>query len=485
MDNSKLFGSWSITNCKQYPGELEIDGEAGKATLLLYTKEYLDGSVIKIASDQVPHYLQYIFGDSSPMGKITLYDSNWAGTSMIGQDLYLTKYHVKYIIYGAHLLEKEDFLIKSGKFSFPYLDSFYNGWEHASLMASEFNFELIDKPTIQELQINDELKLIFYSIITRNVLEFTISYTIEANSYLFFEYTKPVTFSRLLKDAATFRKLLEFSYGEPSAHKIHEVQIAHDQISNKIDLISPRDYTRFSIGNFSLHKNKEIGRGSSHQNHMLISKWKMSREALDIVIVKWFSNVDFYNIYEYYLDSNNWFQKSKDAILSITMFNNRFLNLIQGLEDYYREVFETPKTKQDRLDFEAKKKDVLVLLKSNPELKKWVNDKFKAPQYATLEEKLRFIVGQYSTTIHQAFHPIRWVDFPDSAKDLRNKLSHGLNKEINLGQQIHLDYKIAQLLLCICILKSLEVPELEKMIKLNLKLQRLVQEILYQQQYIH
>lgn len=479
MSDRKITGNWSIPGGKAYPGQLDVNYVEGEILLEIFSSEYIDSSKIHFMHDEVPRYLEYIWGQGSHLGRITLYQCDWKGTSIIGEDLYTTKYAAKFKFQGVHLSGNE-LLVLSGKFSFPYLGSFYDGWETMKIAASEFDYREINKVYRQQLMINEELELEFVSYIAQHLADMNVRLTIEKHEFLIFKYKKEVPFSRLLNDAVTFRKLLSFSYSQPNLHRIHNVEISHTHIKDQIGPYQQGNSSQFPVTNFLMNKNKEISRDISHQNHMVISKWKMSKEQLDTVIVKWYANTHLYNIYEYYLDSNNWFQDAKEATLSIVMFNNRFLNLIQGLEDFYREHLESLKTQSDRQLFDAKKKQVLDAIKDAP-LKKWLNDTFSPPQYAKLEEKLSAIVAQCAPVIHEAFGVVDWSLFPGSAKDFRNQLSHGLNKEIGLGKRLHLDYQMAQMLLCICILQSLDVEDIPKLIRLNLKLQRTMQEILHLQ----
>lgn len=476
MGAHKITGNWSIPGGKEFPGQLDVDCHDGKILLEIYSSVYMDGSIIRFMHDKVPHYLEYIWGQGSHMGRITLYECNWHGTSIIGEKLYVTKYRAKFKFLGLHFSTKNGPLILSGKFSFPNLGSFYDGWKSMKLRASDFDYNEINKNYSQKLIINSALELEFISYISGHVTEMNVSYSIEKYEYVIFHYKNEVPLSQLLKDAITFRKLLSFSFSQPTIHKIHSVEISHSQINHPIDTYKQTDRSYMQVTNFTMNQNKVISRDILHQNHMLLSEWKMSKPELNNVITKWFENTHLSNIYEYYLDSNNWFQGIKEATLSNVMFNNRFLNLIQGLEDYYREHLESAKTKSDRQQFDDKKKQVMSLIK-DASLKKWLNDTFSAPQYAKLEEKLSAIVAHCTPVIHQAFTIINWYDFPGSAKEFRNQLSHGMNKEINQGEKLHLDYKLAQMLLCTCILQSLELQNLPKLITLNVQLRRIINEI--------
>ncbi|KAA2240310.1 hypothetical protein F0L74_29555 [Chitinophaga agrisoli] len=221
------------------------------------------------------------------------------------------------------------------------------------------------------------------------------------------------------------------------------------------NLIAQSIYVR----NYTLRRKKKIDRTLLTAKNMLLSGWTSSRQEINEVIIKWFKNERFYNIYEYYLDSNNWFQGS-DAKLSNVMFNNRFLNLIQGLEDYYRERFEIILTAEDRKKFDEKKKAILDQIPPSP-LKQWLNNTFKFTKYPKLEEKLLTIVNELESDLDKLFANISLANFPQTAASFRNNLSHGMTKELNQGLSFYKDYFTAQTLLGICILKTLGVTKLK------------------------
>ncbi|GAC1598077.1 MAG: hypothetical protein NVS3B19_20280 [Ginsengibacter sp.] len=457
MTEHKTTGNWSIPGGKSYPGQLDVNYETGTMILEIYSTEYIDGVAIDFKNDlfaeRATSYFNYIWGNTDSGSDITLYRCIWLGTAGMGTNLFSTKYEADFRFLGIHVTAEKEFLIKSGKFSFPYLGGFYNGWHHESIPATEFDYTRIGKVTEHALAINDELELTFSSGIVDRILELSVAHKIETNDYLIFTYKNDVPFSRLLNDSVTFRKLLEFSQAKPLRHKIHSIRIDFSQLKLGSATFIPQNNPGFSVTNFTLSDNKKIAQGAIQQNHMLISNWKMAKDDLNALIIQWYNNTHLYNIYDYYLDSNNWFQGVKDAKLSNVMFNNRFLNLIQGLEDYYREHLETLKVQNARQNFDAKKKAVLDSIK-DAALKNWLNNTFKATQYAKLEEKLLSIASDCRPVLEKVFKPIDWTLFPQTAKDFRHKLSHGMNKNTNMGPKLNLDYHMARLLLCICILKT-------------------------------
>ncbi|MEJ7681117.1 MAG: hypothetical protein WKG06_25345 [Segetibacter sp.] len=163
--------------------------------------------------------------------------------------------------------------------------------------------------------------------------------------FIKFQYNESVSFKELMNDVFVFASLLKFSLGKPLKKMVTEIEIKSESAVNHDSNFHKEDYIRIPVGNFSLHKGENVKRHSMHQNYMLISSWNMEKEDLNAVITKWYSNESFYNIYDLYIDSNNWLQNST-ATLSNVMFNNKFLNIVQSLEAYHRKVSKqaTPDT---------------------------------------------------------------------------------------------------------------------------------------------
>ena len=229
--------------------------------------------------------------------------------------------------------------------------------------------------------------------------------------------------------------------------------------------------------NFSYMKKQDVYKDSIHQNFMIFSTWVLEKEHLNNLIIKWYENKEYYHIYDFYLDSHNWFEGT-EALLSNVMFNNRFLNLIQALEDYHRKLndFSIP----EKMEFENNKKDVLNLLNKDSNLKKWANDHLKFNKYPDLKGRLSYLVNYLMEILTGLFKDNNYFkNFPDQAKNYRDMLSHGKMKGTYQGKELNQLFLMAQILLTICILKSLEIDNqtIIKIIIHNTDFRRIIYEL--------
>lgn len=478
-------GDWYLPNCLKSPGVVHVDPEEGHIFLDVFSSCALEGPTIKFPSE-VPIYFQPFILGVGPGGPFTLYNCKLEYCRSSGVDFYCLRYRVEYLIIGIALSIDNDLKVRSGKFTFPYLAEWYEGWQHANHLENlTGSLKEINSVTTEILRINDQLELVFTDEVRSYVKEFNFTYEISYNKFLEFTYESPVLFSKLLEDSLTFQKLLEFSYRKPLNRKLTSLVIDNAFPKGQdVEMQERFGPIRYYVHNFSLTKNKGIEKFGSHAVHTLLSNPKLSKKGLNEIIANWFCNKNLNNIIEYFIDSDNWFQDYEDVVLTNVMFNNRFLNLIQGLEDCYRELLVRSKSIDDTTIFNQKKAAILKDV-ADPILKQWLNNEFKRPKNTNLKDKLATILIKCTPTLNSFCGPVSFDSFPTSASKARNDLSHGLKKNIDMGESLHLDYHVAQLLLLICILETLEVPDIKKLLSNNFKVQRTMQEIRHlQQKYV-
>lgn len=456
-------GEWYLPGGKKFPGQLIINNKKESITLEIFGAEFIEGLTVDPPNNYPKHFHPVILGESITA---TLYNCHWAGCSKIGKDLYRITYRIEYVLTGVHFKDLE-LPVSYGSFIFPHLATWFDGPEFHNKLKGKKGLYINGEHVVQdmlktdEIKINDDLTIYFEDKVRESIDKMDTSYKTLYEKFAHFQYSVSKPFTRLLKDAVTFLKLLSFCFGKPLNFFI--VYVGADRsmlINNDNDFINDKAPVLVHVNNYSLKRGKKIETHAYHSRHMMLSGWTCSRDEMKQIMINWFANETLYNIYEYYLDSNNWMQGTK-AKLSNIMFNNRFLNLIQGLEDYFRESFETALTQVDRQEFEGKKSNVLKLI-TDPALKKWLNNTFKFTAYPTLEKKLTKIVSELSEDLSKLFEGISIDWFAESATEFRHKLSHGMAKEISLGQELHRDYHTAQVLLGVCILRSLGVANLKE-----------------------
>lgn len=324
--------------------------------------------------------------------------------------------------------------------------------------SSEFGIRSgLNQQTVKKIFISENLEFELIDTVERRMLEVGVSHSITYKKLTRFNYSVAVTFKDALKDASIFKNFLEFSFGDKVNYKLLDIHVSSKHVLKKNANFPFETDDCFSyVGNYSLNKGEDVNKHQRHQNGMLLSINNCKKEELNAIIKKWFENKKFYNIYDFYLDSNYWTIKSK-AFLTNVMFNNRFLNIVQGLEDYFREIINCEINQQE---FFTNKQKALGLIKDEV-LKKWLNDNFKPPKFQTLEQKLKIILEDLKGIFKkELFDNTFYETFPQYATAMRNKLSHGKNKETYQGVKLHIYFLLGQVLLGICILKTLEIKDI-------------------------
>uniref|UniRef100_UPI0026ED1550 HEPN domain-containing protein n=1 Tax=Nonlabens dokdonensis TaxID=328515 RepID=UPI0026ED1550 len=187
-----------------------------------------------------------------------------------------------------------------------------------------------------------------------------------------------------------------------------------------------------------------------NQNWLLFSDWTESKESLNLLMAQWFKNEQLHPVYDFYLDTINW---GKDGAISNVNFNNRYLNLMQGLEAYYD--YLNPNYKYENETFVAERQRVYDALES-AELKRWVGMHLKFPKQANFAQKLKFLCDKYTEILTNLEAKSSLIErYPYKAKEYRHKLSHGKINKTFQGKDLNSLYAFSQVLLCISILDSI------------------------------
>lgn len=493
MKESLHTGEWFLPDGNsKLPGRLIFDNKKKKISLELFGDRYIDGEPMiknidnrdkkynsKNFNDSFKEYHSLIIGEAH--GHITLYNCQWDGTKELGNDIYLIKYIAEFAFFGVHVNSIDQSIIKSATFIFPYLSSWYDGWESVNKLSvfEDREFSLSDRINNERVAstvtIKTGVNLIFYDEYSKLLREVGVHHEVKYQKFIKFQYDISVSFKEMINDVFVFASLLKFSLGKPLKKMLTEIEINKENVITYDSNFHKENFIRIPVGNFSLHKGEDVIRHSMHQNYMLISRWKMEIEDLQSVIKKWYSNELFFSIYDLYIDSNNWLQNTT-AMLSNIMFNNKFLNIVQGLEAYYRKglkqtIPNRTQIEQERKEFEKKKMKILLSIKKDDkELKQWLNSNFNYKSKERLQPKLESILTVLIESLNDILIPIfgknEIIDFfPKFSSKIRDDLSHGLNEKTSQGNVLHLFFQTGQILLTICILKSLDVKDIGEKIK--------------------
>lgn len=113
-----------------------------------------------------------------------------------------------------------------------------------------------------------------------------------------------------------------------------------------------------------------------------------------------------------------------------------------------------------------------MLEESNqPNLKAWLQSNLKAAP-KTLRAKIEYIVSSMGDTIEvDLFDNEIVVNFIGKSVKPRNDLSHGDIAETYQGREFEVLFYLVRYVLCICIIRTLNVPKEKKLVEINYHLQ--------------
>ena len=491
MQETNTIGEWFLPGSShKLPGRLLYDDTKKQIILEFVSNSHLDGNAIMGPPPTNPRYhttfpnRNYKANHPIILGsvpeEITLYYCEIASITKIGKDLHKVQYQIQYVFYGIHKLTPEDLQVSSGTILYPYLGCWYdsegfleedNAFQNSMPILNRAHYA--DPSTIS---CGEGLNIVISDVNKSDQRHKGNGLSLYKDKSTKFNYSQLVPFNHLIRDALIFRKLLEFAFGRPLYFQLQELQmIQNDQV------------LRVPIWNVGHHNGQEIANLTRHQSYMLISDWNADREILNSVIQKWFENQKYHALYDLYIDSNHSF-KDKEILLTNIMFNNRVLNLIQGLDSYHKNTFQDTETipnEKEKKEFQENKEAVVAILKNiNKDLKDWMHDKVtyrKAapkpqPNIVLIIEK---VLSEAKPLLDPRFDKA-WLlkEFPTLAGEIRDELSHGHQKETSKGPIMPIIFQLGQIILATCILHSLGVTEISDKIKCYSPFSEYIPEIL-------
>ncbi|HWA34270.1 MAG TPA: HEPN domain-containing protein, partial [Cyclobacteriaceae bacterium] len=467
-------GEWFLPGRQiMFPGVVAEEPKTGKLFLSLYTSENLDGTALGHGRASYP----IILGNALHQTPVTLYNCTWRGTKYIGTRFAEITYQIDVIIDGAQYDKEDDIMVKSVLVEFPIFANWYDRGEADEKLQRHLRTNKIDSKIAEELvQIDANLSVAYVEHVNETNMLYEQSIEYKYNKWVDFRYSNDVPFERAREDWFNYARLLEFTTGKRIAHTVIRLILNATKSIKHRSIIKEREHIPMPCIVYNHYKNIDASGRFIHQNSMLFSSWKMDKDQLNNITRAWFKNRELYPIYDYYLDSNNWFENTT-ARLSNVMFNNRFLNLIQGLEAYHTRLND-----EYAADYEnfTTNRDRISGLINEPELKIWFVKHVNYSPKFHLVQRLEGLLSRYEQVLNALFGGTAILkSFPTEARDYRNKLSHGMLKETNLGDDVRVCYLSAQLLLCICVLESLAIDQgaITKILAHNSQYQPTVMEI--------
>jgi hypothetical protein len=446
-------------------GKLIADSSKNKILLHLFTDKYLTGETIIF--NKINHFIENhfeIIHCDAIANELSLIDSSLIGFEVISTHMFKITYEVSFIFENVHISNLNDLSIINAKLHFSYLKTFFNACEVINK----------DNPKEEYLHVSDPL------IITENLIfkledkvqqkqpNFDGGYNLHYSKSIMFEYKVGVCLETLLKDVYNFSSLLTFTTNKPINFVFRFITIESSSVEKTNHYFKLKNEQSLCyLTHFPRNNSKNEIKNDLHQNHMLFSKWHFSDLELHKFIAKWFNNKQFKPIYDFFIDSNNWFS-GNNIVLSNVMFNNKFLNVIQGLESYF-DLLDVDFI-SDNDTFTKNRQKILNKI-DNDDLRTWLRKNLKFPRSHKLVDKLTFFANRYDYIFKRIDNIESFVvEYPIDAAEYRNKLSHGKIEQTFQGENFDKIYSFSKILLCFCILESIgfESKDIERIFRSNI-----------------
>ena len=472
-------GTWSIPNGKFHlEGKLVIDDDDCAIKLTLYTAKGFTGKDMNDSFDNQ----SVIFGNCEFDSKITLINCRIKHASPIGDEMYELVYEPNTCYFGGIIADIDRLKICRLTCAFPYFSSWYDtnrnyfGTLSSDNSIGPFEPSIKQSELIDEIEINDGLKIIVERRYDDFNQLFSKEVTHKVEHFVHFVSETPKSLNELKENANIFLQLIKLSIGRLSYAEIKSIIVPKNEtIDFDKNLLGKENNVHISISTFnSIQKRRVISSDYIHQNDMLFYGGLRTNNRLKSVIVKWFHVYKDYNpLYNTFLDTLEWFQKT-DAFLTDVMFNNRLVNLVQGIE-YYYSASEAQRSIQKRNELKQKL-DIIIKKIEEKEDKDFLVKHVQI--HEVLRHKLKFLIFEKFDIIANEIFKNKEdkKGYIHKIKEFRDKLSHGEMIE-SPNQKIYDNYYKTLILSVSCILETLGFTndEILQNLKRTLKYSRIIQ----------
>ena len=467
----KYSGEWFIPEIGlKLSGVLIIDSQEYNQKLKLFSKVDFEGLDLKNSGPKEVYKI--IWGYCEFDSKITLSHCRFQSRNKVGENLFELVYLASMSFFGGLFKDADNLEINELTCRFPYLSSWYDtnriyfgtgssndstDWMKPSFALDELNDEII---------INEDLTIVIERRYDALNLYDTKKLSQEVSHFVHFKSKIPRSLNDFIKSAHIFMQLIKLSTGKLMyidfvsciPHK-NELQAFDKHLLSKYLVEEDYDYVFISITNFNkIHKRELIKSDYIHQGNMLFYGGSKENKRLKEIIIRWFNVYEkFSSVYNIFLDTFEWFQNT-DALLTEVMFNNRFVNLIQAIENYYP-ISEANKIKEVEDDLNSNKQRILESVPDKND-QVWLSSNIHC--HMTLKNKLKDLLENKIVIIcNEIFeNPKKRNDFIEIIKNNRNKLSHGDKIEISIDKLFDYYHKTLIILIS-CILDSLNFSQQE------------------------
>ena len=452
-------GVWFINReGSKLPGILRINPNDYTQFLTLYTETNFEGSSIKV-DDSIFGDIELIFGETSGGIPYTLKDCRFRKSSPIGENLYEITYIPEITFYGGFLKKNEETKIFQLSCSFPLLSSWYDtnrnyfGSFSPSSDLDKMKPAISGEELTDEIVIDNDLTVAIERNYSQNAWVMSKEVSASIHHCISFTTKSPRSYYEFRKLAYRFLQLIQLSTGKLIYLEFNHVLADENDIDSPESHLTTKDgHIYLPITFYSYDRKRDLIKSDYiHQNNMLFYGGVNKKDSLNDIIRSWFNNYDKYeSIYNRYLDTFEWFQNT-DAVMSELMFHNRFVNLIQAIENYH--FISHPEFNKEKFGQEKEKLQTLLEFIPDKEDKDWILERISS--HTTLGQRMQDIMtNKLSFITSEIFKNRNSRDsFIHKTKRIRDDLSHG--NKLTYQTEITEYYEKALIMLASCVLLTI------------------------------
>ena len=445
---------------EKLPGLLLIDQVDFNQTLKLYSKVSFENVSLSRENHDFTDE-QTICGDCELDNKITLEKCIYKGKNHIGDGCFEIIFEPTFTYRGGISFNIRETKIFTLTCTYPFFASWYDTdrlFFGSHFVSSNYLEDLTPaiKPEglVDEIELDDEFTILIERRYRKESWKGNEA-KIKVNHFVHFTCKNPKPFKDFQNRALTLMQLIKLSTGKLMYVDYVSIIVDNEELHDfKGKYQSLNGNVQVYITNYnSLLKRRLFEKDKIVRNNLLFYGGEKRYERLHQIIKNWFSTYENYkSIYNIFLDTFEWFENT-EAYLSEIMFYNRFLNLIQALENFHY-IRNDKKSGEDKKEVNAKAADLLNVFE-NKEDKEWLINHIH-PNHIQFRTRLENIILEefkYITDVLFSGNKKK-QGFVERIKEFRDKLSHG--EKIGLESDKMTDYYYkTQLILLACILDNL------------------------------
>lgn len=431
-------GTWYLSEFSQQriPGVLKVDDN--QIELTLYSNVDLEGRKIEGFGETIRDFHSVILGETLHQ-KITVFNAEFESSHPIDTNLTILRLSADLVIEGAHLTNLNDPLFSTVTTSFTYLTHWMD--------EQQFIYEKIETPLkdldprvnkLIRIDVADDYTITIDRFVRKKNITDTHKLSYQIHHSVIISNTKNKSFYEFLNKTNELKRFIELGVNTPIG----------TSITCAGDLTNGQRYWVHQAKRAVIFNKDPNSFRAKHQ--MLFSYRILGSTQFEMLVQNWFRTINTHLlIYDIFLDTHLWFEGT-GAYISHIMFQNRILNVIQGLEAYHTVKYKHEEETKE--EFKNSLKAICLALSSAD--KKWLKKRTHSAS-KSLSERLQYIIEDFRAITKDIITSKQQVlSFIDDLTEIRNSLSHG-RKMKPITNKMSTLYNISRILLLCCILQNL------------------------------